>query len=1140
MDRKITDKEQDLELLLEPSVVKAKFNITDDNLQLLKKFGETYSDEVDGFIDEFYKWMQALPEFPQFFTNSALVLRVKNQQIKYWHEFFNANITVAYLKNRVHIGTVHAEIGLPIHSYCAAMNFSSDWWKTKIETYREHLEGSQQKNNTNKIIAELHSTLNKLIQLDITIVTETYHQSTQKRLQQTLDETQRIVHDVTNIAQAVVKGDFSAKLSDDTNLNIAINQMIASLNDSAELSKRDGWIKTGQATLAEELRGDLDITALCNNAIKFIANYIGAKVGVFYLMDGNKLKLQGSYAYNHRKHISNEFELGEGLIGQAVLEKQTMIVDNLPDDYLSVNSGLGEATAASVIVSPIISEGVVKGVIELGSFQQFDQIHVELLEVVNESIAVALNSAQNREKMQLLLSDSQTKSQELEAQSKVLEDANKDLEDKAHRLKASEDELKSQSEELQATNEELEEKTQALEGQKNDIERQNAQLEKSQQELEVKAKQLQESSKYKSEFLSNMSHELRTPLNSLLILSQMLLDNNEGNLNSEQLESAAMINASGNDLLNLINDILDLSKVEVGKMTVDISRFSPADIIQNLFKRMKPLADNKTINMTLDIASDIPEQMQSDVMRIEQIIKNLLSNAIKFTNKNGDVEVNVYVPEDKQQHIAFAVQDNGIGIAEEDQARIFEAFQQADGTTSRKYGGTGLGLTISKQLSKLLGGDLYMESEENKGSTLTLIIPTKLGEAKSTIKPSAKQSVANKPKTKSSNKDKKPLILIIEDEKRFRKILEDQLDKRKLKYIGTESGKDGFEKAKTLQPSGIILDIGLPDMSGLELLEMLQKDPDTKHIPIHVISASDQKEETLSKGALGFISKPFDKSKMNQLLDSAAEMICEPMRDVLIVEDDKVQREAIKKIIENDNINIIETESGEETITILQSKRIHCMILDLNLTDMTGEQLLKKISEDKEIIVPPVVIHTAKDISPEEEAQLSQYAPSIVLKSADAPQRLIDEISVFLQSLNSKSSQSSFNVKENKVSSDSGNKTVLLVDDDMRNNIALAAYLRKLGFNVISADNGELALQRLVDNEKVDLVLMDIMMPVLDGYSTMQRIRENPGFESLPIIALTAKAMAGDRVKCIDAGANDYLTKPVDTDKLVNTMNLWL
>ncbi len=891
-------KVSELALLLEPAVVKAKFNITDEELAVLNDFGQKYSGDVNVFINDFYEWMQKLAEFNEFFKNSAIVERVKTQQIKYWHEFLSGQITPVYLKNRIHIGAIHAEIGLPIHSYCAAMNYSSEWWKERIEEYRNNYLKNE-KNKTTRVI-DLASAFNKLIQLDITIVTETYHQNTQKRLQQTLEETQDIVHNITKIAEAVVEGDYSAQLNGNSSLDIAINKMIYALNSSAKESARDTWIKTGQAQLGEKLRGDQDLPSLCSNAIEFIAKYLNAKVGVFYLLENNDhLVLMGSYAYQHRKNLSNEFEIGQGLLGQAVLEKQPMIVDNLPDSYLAISSGLGEAKAPSVLVNPIIMDGKVTAVIELGTFGRFEETHLELLKVANDTIAISLESARNRRRMNELLQDSQKKSRELEVQSKNLEIINKELEDKANKIKASEDKLKSQSEILQATNEKLEEKTQALEMQKCDMQRQNERLEKSQKLLREKASELEKSSKYKSEFLSNMSHELRTPLNSLLILSQVLMGNEQGNLTDDQIETAKIIYSSGKDLLNLINDILDLSKVEAGKLQIELTTFSPKELAKELYQRMKPIAKHNKINFKVLVEKNVPESAVSDTMRIDQVLKNLVANALKFTDENGDVILKVFRADKTRAYLneplqnnevyAFSVIDTGIGISEEDKSVIFEAFKQADGTTSRKYAGTGLGLTISRQLATLLGGEIQLESEVGKGTTITLYLPLK--------------------------------------------------------------GPDKVE-----------------------------------------------------------ITNPKDRSK---------------------------------------------------------------------------------VPEEKQTIIENKSAYTNQDIIQNE-------------------------------------------------SSDIKGKKILLVDDDMRNNIALGSYLRKHNFEIITADNGELALQCLSEDKTIDLVLMDIMMPIMDGYTTMQHIRNRKEYQDLPIIALTAKTMAEDKEKCIQAGANDYLTKPLDTDKLFNVMHVWL
>lgn len=1132
--------------LFEPSLVKSQFNINDSELITLNWFGSEHYNDVENFIEDFYQWMEKLPEFKVFFTNPVTINHVKKQQIKYWHEFFKGEITAEYLKNRVHIGAVHAEIGLPIYSYSSAMNFSSEWWKNKIESIRKRKEIFLENKDVNEVIVELSNVFNKLVQLDISIVTQTYHQNTQQKLKKTLEETQQIVHDISSITDAVSKGDYTKKLVGDSNLNSALNQMIDALNTAAQESKRDTWLKTGQAQLLEKLRGDQDLVALCANAIEFFAKYLSAKVGVFYFLENKeKLILMASYAYQHRKKLSNEFKIGQGLLGQSVLERQGMIVDNLPKNYLSISSGLGEAKSASVLVYPILLEGSVIAVMEFGTFEKFDELHLEFLKLTNDAMASILESAKNREKMSLLLEDLKTKTQEMEVQSKKLSETNRNLEEQTRVIKESEEELKLQSEELQATNEELEEKTRDLEAKKRDIERQNENLERSQKLLQEKTEELQKSSKYKSEFLSNMSHELRTPLNSLLILSQSFMENSDGNLTADQVETAKIIHDSGEDLLNLINDILDLSKVEAGKLHVELSQFNPRELVEGLCAKLKPVAEKLHVALDIKVDEGVPSAILSDTMRVEQILKNLLSNAIKFSKQGGSVYLKVHLPREKitfkredlagDKVIAFSVVDHGIGVAEKDKNLIFEAFQQVDGSTSRKYTGTGLGLTISRQLSELLGGEIQLESKPGFGSIFTLFLPIERG-AVGGIKT---QHLKEKSRFVKSTSPVEPLVLIIEDDKNFNNILGDHLRNRKIDFINATTGAEGLDKIHKFNPTAIILDIGLPDMNGLDLLDQLTRDSQTKHIPVHVVSASNVKEKSLEKGALGFIRKPLDKKMISDLLDNASKVIQEPVQNVLIVEDNAVQRKEIANLIKSDNINVLTAEMGEEAKKILLSNRVHCMILDLTLPDMTGKELLEYINKNKKIMLPAVIIYTARDITEEEEIALNEYTPSIVLKCADSPKRLIDEVNLFLNNMYKKTDY--IDVVMPVVSGqDIAGKKVLLVDDDMRNNIALGAYLRKKGLQIVTADNGEFAIERLAEDAGIDLVLMDIMMPVMDGYEAITRIRSRDKYQKLPIIALTAKAMPEDREKCIKVGANDYLTKPIDMEKLFSVMRVWL
>ncbi len=1148
-------------LLLEPELVKSKFDITNAELEALRTFKEYFHEEVVPFIEDFYAWMQNLPEFGMFFTSSATLDHVKAKQIKYWQEVFSAEITPGYLKNRENIGLVHARIGLPLHSYCISMNHSAEWWKNKAIAL---LKDPNTKNPKKVDAAYLNRVINKLIQIDMTVVTETYHKSTQNQLIKTLDDTKQIVDDVTKVAAAVVNGDYSTRLSDSQELSRAINKMIEALSNADTENKRDAWIKNGQAELAEKLRGDLDVAQISANVINFLAVYIEAQVGTFYLLEDNKLHLIGSYAYRHRRSDTVDLNIGEGLIGQAVLEKQVMIVDNLPEDYLTISSSLGESSAKSIIIAPIVFEDRVMGVLELGTMTEFKEIHLKFVETVNESIAVALMSGNNRAKMKELLDDSRKKSDALEEQQQELEKINKNLQEQADEIRASEEELKAQSEELQAINEELEEKTQALENQKRDIEEKNKTLEHSKKMVQEKAEALQKSTKYKSEFLSNMSHELRTPLNSLLILAQSLADNEDNSLSKEQVEKAQVIYSSGQDLLNLINDILDLSKVEAGKLQVEFGAISPKMLGDTVCDRVRPLAEAKNLNFEVVYADDCPDIIVTDGRRVEQVLKNLLSNAIKFTDDKGTVSLKVSMEQDKSKFttpklaeervLSFAVSDTGIGISDADQKEIFEAFQQADGSTNRNYGGTGLGLTISRQLAQLLSGEIHLHSELGKGSTFTLYLPMSSGkEGEATVELSnygatqaaassipSEQFVHEATKVNSKESAVEPLVLIIEDDENFRDILITCLNERRVPCITAATAAEGMQLIKTKKPTGVILDVGLPDRNGLDLLDEIRMNPSTQNVPVHIVTGYDVKEKSMEKGAVGYVSKPVKKDELIAMLDKASSAISEPIKEVLIVEDDNHQLKSIEKLIASDSINVTCAQSVAQAEQVLHEKRIHCMVLDLGLPDGNGKGLLEKISKDKDVVLPAIIVHTAKSLTEEEEKELAEYSPTIVVKTADAPQRLLDEVNLFLHKISEEPNGTSPIKRKTLSNNEIEGRKILLVDDDMRNNIALGSYLREHGLKTVTADNGELAIEYLEKEKDIDLVLMDIMMPVKDGYETIAYIRKQKQYKDLPIIALTAKAMSDERQKCINVGANDYLTKPVDLEKLFDVMKVWL
>ncbi len=905
---------------------------------------------------------------------------------------------------------------------------------------------------------------------------------------------------------------------------------------------------------------------LAAKAISEITTYLDAQVGAFYVArhgGETTLSLMGSYAYKKRKNLSNKFALGEGLVGQAALEKQQILIRNVPEDYIKVTSGIGERVPTFICVTPFTFDDRVKGVIEIGTLDEMTDIQLQYLGQAVGLLGIAVETSEGRTNLMQALAESQQLSEELQVQQEELKTSNEELEEHTRRLRESEEKLRVQQEELQVTNEELEEKNELLQRQKREVER--AKL-----EVEEKAEELAVASKYKSEFLSNMSHELRTPLNSLLLLAQSLAENSEGNLTEDQVESASIIHRSGTDLLNLISEILDLAKIEAGRMELRLSRLRAFDLAEGIRAVFQPLAEEKRIGLEVIVDPEAPVEIVTDRKRVEQVIKNLVANAIKFT-ETGKVTVaygqpapnNEFSGSDSRagRFVSITVKDSGIGIAPEQQKVIFEAFQQADGSTARKYGGTGLGLSISRELARLLGGEIRLESAPGKGSTFTLYLPVALtaDQGPVALPPVSQQEAGSAPPQLVSGKhlqavvvqqiedDSRSIaegdraILIVEDEPNFAKILRDKCHERGLKCLAAATGEEGLELAKKHLPIGIILDIRLPGIDGWQVLSALKDETRTRHIPVHIISVEEPSVESLRKGALGHVSKPVSRESLEEAFTKLEEVWSARPKRVLVIEDDDSMRKRVVQLIEDGDVEVDEATSGHEAIEALLSTQYACVILDIGLPDMDGRELLKRLQE-QEVELPPIVVHTARDLTLEEEMALREYAESVVLKDVRSTERLLDEVSLFLHWMVSRMPEPKKQIIKNLHETGEllRDKKVLVVDDDMRTLFALSKLLSDRGMRTLKAENGERALHILAEELDVDMVLMDIMMPVMDGFETIKRIREQPEFRKLPIIALTAKAMPKDRDDCLSAGADDYMTKPVDHDRLISMMRVWL
>ncbi len=1018
---------------------------------------------------------------------------------------------------------------------------------------------------------------------------------------------QRLRH-VEAVTTATAAEDFSMQvkvLSEKDQLAKSVNQMSNSLKHLAIHRKEQDWLKSGLADLHYKMRSEHELIPLAQLVITYLANYLKAQVGVFYLAEGERLKLVTSYAYKKRNNSDNEFRFGEGLIGQAALEQQSILYSQMPDDQqqqLTINAGMGESQPGDVIVLPLIHENKVEAVLALGVNQRFNDIELEFLDKVTNSIAISIHVARTQQQLVQLLEESTQQSEELQTQQEELKAANEELEEHSKMLAKSEMSLRNKSEELQQLNTELEERTEELERKTAETAEKNRDIELAKQAVEIQARDLSKASQYKSEFLANMSHELRTPLNSLLILSQSLSHNRQGNLTEEQQEDAKVIYQGGKSLLSLINDILDLSKVEAGKLDIHFEQMPIDTLLDTLRAQFNPVAADKGIELVLEKESGLPASISSDLLRVEQVMRNLLSNGLKFTHQ-GSVRLKVYRPEPTipfknpalkpDQVLAFAVIDTGIGMAPDKQRSVFEAFQQGDGSISRVYGGTGLGLSISREMVKLLGGEIQLQSEEGQGSTFTLYLPldgqsvqpqtlpageqgkpyvpfehlaaitspARVNDPQSAIAapaqpatPAPKTAVPTAAKPINTGNSAQPAddrdtlapgdksVLIIEDDPAFARVLLGLSHNRGYRCLVSLTGSAGLQLAEQYQPSAILLDLGLPDISGRQVLEQLKQNIKTRHIPVHILSAEDKNNEVLQMGAVGFLTKPVTEEEIQALFGKMESLLQASIKQVLLVEDDSHNRQAVTRLIANKDVEICAVGTGRDAYAKLATDSFDCVILDLSLPDISGFELLNQLSQDQQITLPPIVVYTGRELTTEEYKELSEYTSSIVIKGVSSPERLLDETTLFLHSVESSLPLNQRNIIQMLHSPEQllQGRKILLVDDDLRNTYALSKVLREHGLEVSMADNGELALQKLAEEQDIELVLMDIMMPVMDGYEAMRRIRQQPQFKSLPIISLTAKAMPEDKAKSIAAGANDYCTKPVDVDKLISMMRVWL
>ncbi|WP_096663377.1 response regulator [Polaromonas sp. AET17H-212] len=916
------------------------------------------------------------------------------------------------------------------------------------------------------------------------------------------------------------------------------------------------WLRTGQRQLAEHTLGQHAIESLSRSVLEFLARYLDVAVAALYVRkEDGRLQRVAAYGLTHDSgEAGQSLDSDQGLVGQAALENRVLQLDDLPASYLKVSSGLGQGSARHVLVVPVHNDGLVNGVVELGFLRALAPRDLEFVTMIASNIGNSLHAALYRRRLEDVLSQSQELNEELQVQQEELRTTNEELEEQSRVLKEYQVTLENQQAELEQTNEQLSEVALSLD-------HKNAALNQAQTLLEERATELSRASRYKSEFLANMSHELRTPLNSSLILAKLLADNPKGHLSQEEVRFAQSIYSAGNDLLSLINDILDISKVEAGKLELSPEDMVVGTLVDSLKGTFEPLAGQKNLALTIRIESGTPATLKTDRQRVEQILKNLLSNAIKFTDAG---EVSLRVSLQPQGIIAFSVRDSGIGIRPDQQQLIFDAFRQADGTTSRRYGGTGLGLSISRDLTTLLGGSLSVESSEGGGSTFTLLLPCEWS-------PAPAPQLDTKPARRAPGRLRNPapvtapaalpapvpaaafaddrglppgdrLVLVIEDDVIFAQILYDLAREMNYHCLVAHGAEDGFALALQFLPHAILLDMGLPDRPGLSVLQRLKENSKTRHIPVHVVSGDDLSEEALQMGAIGYALKPTTREQLKDVFQKLGDKLAQKIKRVLLVEGDALQRASVVQLIGDGDIEITAVETGGEALGLLTSTVFDCMIMDLKFPDMQGHELLQRMSAEGISAYPPVIVYTGREMTRQEEAELLKYSRAIIMKGARSPERLLDEVTLFLHKVESELSADRQIMLKSLRSRDTAfeGRKVLVVDDDARNIFALTSALEAKGMRVEIGRNGFEAISKLDEISDIDLVLMDIMMPGMDGLEATRRIRKDARFKKLPIVAVTAKAMKDDQEQCLKAGTSDYLAKPIDLDRLFSLLRVWM
>jgi signal transduction histidine kinase/DNA-binding response OmpR family regulator/CHASE3 domain sensor protein len=926
------------------------------------------------------------------------------------------------------------------------------------------------------------------------------------------------------------------------------------------------WLQTSQMKLSERLAGEQRLEQLGENVVEHLALHLGAQLGSMFISEpGGVFRRVAGFALPAGEQTNPDAVLrrGEGLLGQVAKSGRVIRVTDVPDEFTTAESSLGRAKVKELLLFPAVHDGVVQAIVELGFFKPIHPADLELLRAVSEQVAIAVRSSKDRTRLEELLEETQRQAEELQAQQEELRVSNEELEEQGRVLKESQTHLENSQAELEQTNAQLEEQAQILETQKDELAR-------AQGILEERAAELQRSNQYKSEFLANMSHELRTPLNSSLILSKLLADNKDGNLTGEQVRFAQTISSAGNDLLSLINDILDLSKIEAGKVELQAEEVPLGPAVANLIRTLQPVATQKGLALSSDIQEGTPERMRTDSQRLAQILKNLLANALKFTHQ-GSVSLHVTAAADNT--IQFAVTDTGIGIGPDQHEAIFEAFRQADGSTHRKYGGTGLGLSIARDLARRMGGDIQLRSTLGRGSTFTLTLPVELEPRSGSSAPppravtavptaplpaahrapppvSAQPTELSSPEIEDDRDalgDAGRVILVVEDDVHFAAVLRDLARELGFQCVVTHTAGDGLAAAQRYRVSAILLDVNLPDHSGLGVLDQLKRNPATRHIPVHVASVEDFSREARELGAVGYALKPVQREQLVQAVRKLEQKFSQGLRRVLVVEDDERQRESVRELLSTGDVEIVGVSTASGALKALRESTFDCIVMDLNLPDLSGYELLEQMATQEDVSFPPVIVYTGRSLTTEEEQRLRRFSKSIIIKDAHSPERLLDEVTLFLHQMeaNLPPDRQRMLKEVRKREAALEGRRVLVVEDDVRNVFALTSLLEPKGVKIEISRNGKEALialekSRTQPDGKIDLVLMDLMMPEMDGLTCMREIRKQPHWKKLPIIALTAKAMKNDQEQSVAAGANDYIAKPLDVEKLLSLIRVWM